>query len=401
MRPLDDIKVLDLTRLAPGPHCTMVLADLGADVLKIEEVADPSGRRAQQGAGRTIDFQAIGFLDPHDPRNPLNRGKRSIGLNLKSQAGRRIFLQLAEGADIVVEEFRPGVAQRLGIDYPTLQARNRRLIYCAITGYGQAGPWATVAGHDINYLSMAGLLSHLGPAGGPPVVPRNLVADYAGGALQGVIGILAALVARQRTGEGQFVDVSMTEGTLSLLGAALAFKTCGGQGPARGCGALDGAAPFYGVYATRDERWLSVGAIEPWFFANLCRALDLPQLIDLQFSREHWPTMRRTLADVFVTRTRDEWCSLLSAMDTCVTPVLDLDEVADHPQHRARGALVDVGLPGGAAITQVAPTPRLSATPASISRAAPHRYEHSQEVLESLGYDKAAIESLRGDGVVR
>ena len=401
MRPLDGIRVLDLTRLAPGPYCTMVLADLGADVLRIEEPGPPTGRRSEQGAGRTIDFDALGFLPPESPYNPLHRGKRSIGLNLKSSEGRRVFLRLVQSADVLVEEFRPGVADRLGIGFASLRELNERLIYCAITGYGQDGPYAQRPGHDINYLATAGLLAAMGPADGPPAIPLNLVADYAGGALHAVIGILAALMARQRTGRGQLIDISMTEAVMSLLGPALGYHLATGHVPHRGAEALDGGAPFYGVYQTRDGGWLSVGAVEPWFFANLCRALGRDELIEHQFDRSRWPEMRRQLADTFASRSRDEWLAVLDGCEACVAPVLGYGELRTHPQHRARGVFQEMPGDHAPSATQVAPAIRLSDTPARLDRAAGKPFEQTDEVLAALGYDAAAIESLRAQGAVR
>jgi crotonobetainyl-CoA:carnitine CoA-transferase CaiB-like acyl-CoA transferase len=220
MLPLEGIHILDLTRLAPGPHCTMILADLGAEVLKIEEPGAPTGRRAEQAAGQSTQWKVTG-IDRYSPFNALNRNKRSMGLNLKSEAGREVFYRLAATADVVVEEFRPGVAKRLGIDYETLRQGNPRLIYCAITGYGQDGPYRHHVGHDINYISLAGALGLMGPKDGPPVIPHNLLADFAGGGMHGAIGVLAALMARQRSGRGQFVDIAMTDGVLNLQAALL------------------------------------------------------------------------------------------------------------------------------------------------------------------------------------
>jgi crotonobetainyl-CoA:carnitine CoA-transferase CaiB-like acyl-CoA transferase len=250
----------------------MILADLGAEVLKIEEPGAPTGRRAEQAAGQPTQWRVAG-IDRYSPFNALNRNKRSLGLNLKADIGREIFLRLADTADVVVEEFRPGVAKRLGIDYDTLRPRNPRLIYCAITGYGQDGPYRQQVGHDLNYIAMAGALGLMGPKDGPPVIPHNLLADFAGGGMHGAIGVLAALMARERTGRGQFVDIAMADGVLNLQAALLSNYFGTGRVPRRGETLLDGAAPFYNVYQTKDDKWLSIGAIEPWFYANLCKAL--------------------------------------------------------------------------------------------------------------------------------
>ena len=363
MGPLDGIQVLDLTRLAPGPYCTMVLAELGADVLRIEEPGPPTGRRAQQAAGRVIDFHALGLPAPDSPDNPLSRNKRQLALNLKDGKDRHTFLSLVKEADVLVEEFRPGVARRLGIDYESLRSINERLIYCAITGYGQDGPYAGRAGHDLNYLAISGLLSVMGPADAPPAIPLNLVADYAGGGLRAAVGILAALLARGKNGRGQFIDISMTEGVMSLLGPAIGHYVATGRLPQRGREALDGAAPFYGVYQTLDGGWLSVGAVEPWFFAALCRLLSLDDLIEHQFDRTRWPEMRRKMKEAFQRKTREQWLAFFDGHDVCVEPVLDFSELPHHPQHRARGIFQQVGNDPDAPAVPVSAMIRLNQSP--------------------------------------
>src|SRR5271155_412530 len=249
---LSGIKVLDLPNRAPGPFCTMILGDLGADIIKIEEPGSPTGRRAQQaGAAGTQGPGAGGFSA--SPYNALMRNKKSIGLNLKSQPGKEIYLRLAQRADVVVEEYRPGVAKRLGIDYDTLSKRNSKLIYCAITGFGQDGPYRDYVGHDLNYIATAGALSILGRKDQPPTIPHNILADYAGGGMHGAIGILAALVARQQTGRGQYVDISMLDGTVLLMAQSFATFFSGGQLPKRGETILDGGIPNYNAYLTKDN----------------------------------------------------------------------------------------------------------------------------------------------------
>ncbi|GIX48142.1 MAG: CoA transferase [Candidatus Tectimicrobiota bacterium] len=400
MLPLEGIQVLDLTRLAPGPHCTMILADLGAEVLKIEEPGPPTGRRAQQAAGQPTEWKVPG-IDRHSPFNALNRNKRSMGLNLKTDAGREIFYKLAERADVVVEEFRPGVAKRLGIDYETLRPRNPRLIYCAITGYGQTGPYRTQVGHDINYIAMAGALGIMGPKDGPPTIPHNLLADYAGGGMHGAIGILAALLARERTGRGQFVDIAMTDGVLTLLAASLSNYFGAGLIPQRGEGMLDGAAPFYNVYRTKDDKWLSIGAIEPWFYANLCKALGREDLIPYEFDTARWPEIRQIFQDIFRTKTRDEWFDVLSQSDVCVGKVYRYDELEDDPQLQARQMFIELEHPEVGRVKQVGISVKLSETPGQVRRLAPRQFEHTTEVLQSLGYSAEDIAKLRQAGVVR
>ncbi|HEV2219455.1 MAG TPA: CaiB/BaiF CoA-transferase family protein, partial [Casimicrobiaceae bacterium] len=300
--PLDGIKVLDLTKLAPGPFCTMILADLGAEVLKVEEPGAPTGRRAEQAGAAGTQGLASGFSG--SPFNAMNRNKKSIALNLKSAPGKEIYNRLADKTDVIVEEYRPGVAKRLGIDYETLAARNPRLIYCAITGYGQSGPYRDLVGHDLNYIATAGVLSLFGRPGQPPTIPHNLVADYAGGGMHGAIGVLAALVARQHTGRGQYVDISMMDGSVALLAQSFATFFAGGQVPKRGETMLDGGIPNYAVYSTKDDKYITIGALEPWFFANLCRALGREDLIPHEFNPEKRAEIAKCFTDAFKTKTR-------------------------------------------------------------------------------------------------
>ena len=400
MLPLAGIHILDLTRLAPGPHCTMLLADLGAEVLKIEEPGPPTGRRAEQAAGQPTQWQVAG-IDRYSPFNALNRNKRSLGLNLKADVGREIFLRLADTADVVVEEFRPGVARRLGIDYDTLRPRNPRLIYCAITGYGQDGPYRHQVGHDLNYIAMAGALGLMGPKDGPPVIPHNLLADFAGGGMHGAIGVLAALMARERTGRGQFVDIAMADGVLNLQAALLSNYFGTGSVPRRGETLLDGAAPFYNVYQTRDDKWLSIGAIEPWFYANLCKALGREELIPYEFDRDKWPHIQQVFRELFRTRTRDAWFALLTQTDVCVGKVYSYDELEQDPHLRARQMFLELVHPDLGPVKQVGISVKLSDTPGQVRRLPPRQFEHTVEVLGTLGYSAEDVARLQQAGVVQ
>jgi crotonobetainyl-CoA:carnitine CoA-transferase CaiB-like acyl-CoA transferase len=301
----------------------------------------------------------------------------------------------------VVEEFRPGVAQRLGIDYATLQPRNPRLIYCAITGYGQDGPYKYHVGHDINYIAMAGALGLMGPKDGPPAIPHNFLADFAGGGMHGAIGILAALMARERTGHGQLVDIAMTDGVLNLQAAMLANYFGTRSVPRRGDTFLDGAAPFYNVYQTRDNRWLSIGAIEPWFYANLCKALRREDLIPYEFDRHRWPEIRQTFQDIFRTRSRDEWFTLLTQTDVCVGKVYSYDELVQDPHLQARQMFLEFEHPDVGPVTQVGISFKLSETPGQVRRLAPRQFEHTAEVLQALGYSAQDIDRLQQAGVVK
>jgi crotonobetainyl-CoA:carnitine CoA-transferase CaiB-like acyl-CoA transferase len=399
---LEGITVLDLTRLAPGPYCTMILADLGAEVIKIEEPGAPTGRRAAQAAGLPMTASPPGGVDRHAPHWALNRNKKTMGLNLKHDEARHIFYQLAERADVVVEEFRPGVAKRLGIDYDTLSARNPRLIYCAITGYGQTGPYKDLVGHDINYIATTGCLGMIGEKGGPPVIPHNLIADFAGGGMQGAIGILAALMARQRTGRGQFVDIAMADGVYSLLVSHLSTYFANGMVPRRGEGMLDGAAPYYNIYETKDGKWLSIGSIEPWFYANLCKALGREDFLPHAFAgggkRQE---IKQAFGEIFKTKTRDEWFALLTQNDICVAKVYDLDETSGDPHLRARDMIVEVEHPEAGQVKQVGIAVKLSATPGQIRFLAAPLGAHTEEILSGLSYTPEKIAALRTAGTIK
>lgn len=392
---LDGIRVLDLSRLAPGPYCSMLLADMGAEVIIVEEAGRPKGRRA-------ADAQP--GKDPNEERRryssyALSRGKRSIGLNLKSEEARRIFYALAESADVVLEGFRPGVVQRLGVDWDTLQPLNPRLVYCSLSGFGQTGPYAAHVGHDINYIAAGGALGMIGDreAGGRPAIPANIIADFAGGGLMAAFAILCALQARERTGQGQYIDLAMSDGVLSLITSALAGHEGAGADMRPAAHMLNGGAPHYQVYETSDGRWFSVGAMEPYFYANLCRALDCEEFIPDQGTND--PQRRAQIADRFAaafrTRTADEWHELLNEVDICAKPVLSLDEALADPHNRARGMVVEVATPDGATMRQAGVAPKLSATPGRVRSGAPRRGQDSDDLLSSLGFSSDAVADLR------
>jgi alpha-methylacyl-CoA racemase len=308
---LSGMRILDLTRLAPGPYCTMQLADMGAEVIVVAG-----------GAGSL-------------PISAFARGKTFIGLDLKAEAGRKAFHELARTADVVVEGYRPGVARRLGIDWETLKRINPGLIYCALTGYGQDGPLSQEAGHDINYAALSGALGAIGPADGPPAFPLNLLADFAGGSLFAVIGILGALVERARTGEGQFIDVAMVDGCISLM--AMHYPDWGQPVlSGRGDGLVAGSAPHYRCYRCADDRFVAVGPLERKFFENLWRGLGLPEPAPNALDRSLWPELTRRFEALFATRSRDEWVAHFAGRDACVGPVLDPAEALAHPHNRMR-----------------------------------------------------------------
>jgi crotonobetainyl-CoA:carnitine CoA-transferase CaiB-like acyl-CoA transferase len=397
--PLEGIRVLDVTRLAPGPFCTMILGDLGAEVIKVEEPGPPGGRRAQQAGKAGVRPPGAAFSA--SPYNALNRNKKSVGLNLKSGPGREVMLRLAQRADVLVEEFRPGVAKRLGIDYEILGVRNPRLIYCAITGYGQNGPYRTMVGHDLNYIGAAGALSLIGRREGAPVIPHNLLADYAGGGMHAAIGILAALVARNMTGRGQYVDVAMTDGTMALLAQSFSAYFGTGRAPKRGESTLDGGLPNYNVYLTKDGKYVTLAALEPWFFANLCRALGRDDLIEYEFDPSKRSEIAEFLRQTFLTRTRDEWFEALGKTDVCVGKMLTFDEVTEDPQVLARKMVVELESPEGKTVRQVGISLKLSDTPGSIRSLAPALGQHTDEILGSLGYSQELIDRWRREGAVK
>ena len=333
---LRGIRILDLTRLLPGAYCTMLLTDMGAEVIKVEE---PGTGDYMRWTPPLVDGQSVLF-------DALNRNKKSVTLNLKSEAARDVLLRLVERAQVLVEGNRPGVMQRLGLGWDTLHARNPKLVMCSITGYGQDGPFAGRAGHDINYMATAGGLGLNGEAGGPPVPLSVQVADIGGGGQQAAIAILGALVGVERGGDGQWLDVSMTDGAASWLALAFAQGDAG-EDVRRGAQRLSGRYACYRVYACKGGGYYSVGALEPKFWAALCGALGRPDLVEKQYLEGDEQTrLHRELEKMFAARTRDEWESVLALRDACCEPVLDLDEVAAHPQIVARRSAPSGRAPG-------------------------------------------------------
>jgi alpha-methylacyl-CoA racemase len=378
--PLTGIRVLDLTRLLPGAYCTLLLADMGADVIKVEEPGAGDYMRWTPPivAGQSALFSAI------------NRNKRSVTLNLKSELGRDLLLRLVDGADVLVEGNRPGVMARLGLGWDALHARNPRLVMCSITGYGQDGPFASRAGHDLNYMATAGALGLNGERRGPPVPLSVQVADIGGGGLQPAAAILGALVGVQRGGKGRWIDASMTDGAVSWLAMVFAARSAGEE-VARGDQRLAGRYVCYRVYACKGGGFYSVGALEPKFWAVLCSALDRPDLADLQFSED--ASTHATMEGIFASRTRDEWQRKLNGVDACCEPVLDVDEVAVHPQIAARRLLENhrTGV-------EVRPAVRLNEH--WRRRDAPRLGEHTAEVLAEVGVDKSQLGTLSASGVI-
>ena len=378
---LRGIKVLDLSRLLPGPYLTMVLADMGADVVKIEDpkVGDYLRQFPPAKGGLSGRFLAI------------NRGKRSCALDLKVPAARDAFLQMVERADVVVESFRPGVMDKLGLSYATLAARNPKIVVCSISGFGQTGPYIERAGHDLNYIALAGVLAMTGPAGGAPQMPGIQIADLAGGALWSATSILAALVGRERTGKGAHLDISMTEGSLALLAAELGNMDCGAR-PTRGTETLNGAIAGYGVYRTKDERYVSVGALEPKFWIALNQAIGRPpNVAEIIGNAEQQAKVRAELAAIFETKTAAEWTAFFADKDCLVEVVLELDELPSHPLHRAREVFFEID--GGAGVGKVMQVRTPVGTPRQTTMP-PRLGEHTRDVLREFGFSEEVIQSL-------
>jgi crotonobetainyl-CoA:carnitine CoA-transferase CaiB-like acyl-CoA transferase len=378
---LRGIRVLDLSRLLPGPFLTMVLADMGADVVKVEDPklgdylrAFPPGKGGMSGR-----FLAI------------NRGKRSLALDLKAAPARDAFLQMVEKADVVVESFRPGVMDKLGIGYAALAARNPKIVVCSISGFGQTGPYVERAGHDINYIALAGVLAMTGPKGGAPQLPGVQIADLAGGALWSATAILGALVGRERTGKGAHLDISMTEGSLALLAAEFGNQFCGAK-PTRGSEVLNGAAACYAVYRTADDRYLSVGALEPKFWIALNQAVGrAPNVAEIVGDAALQDKTRGELAAIFATKTAAEWTTFFAERDCLVELVLEPHEVIDHPLHRAREVFFEIDGGEGVGPIQQVRTP--VGTPAHATPP-PRLGQHSHEVLREYGFSDEVIAAL-------
>ena len=379
MGPLSGLRVVEFAGIGPVPMAGMLLADLGADVLRIDRTV-PSGL-------------GLAMAPPFDVNA---RGRRSLAVDLKHAAACDAVRRLIDRADVLLEGFRPGVLERLGFAPTELHARNPGLVIGRMTGFGQQGPLAQAAGHDLNYIALTGVLSAIGPAGGAPVPPLNLVGDYGGGALFLAFGVMAALFERQRSGRGQVVDAAMVDGAATLASIFFGLKAAGSWDGARGGNLLDGGAPFYDSYETADGRWLSIAALEPKFFAELAAGLGLPQhFVVSQYDRRSWPALRSAIAAAVRTRSRDDWAAAFEGSDACVAPVLDFDEASHHPHAVARQAFVDVQ-----GVKQPAAAPRFDRTPAAAPKRAPEIGEHSEALLREAGLGEAAINAMTAAGAV-
>lgn len=380
MGPLMGIRVVEMAGIGPGPFAGMLLSDLGAEVIRVD----------RPGGGGTLGA---------NPADVTGRGRRSIAVNLKHADGVEAVLRLVEKADLLIEGFRPGVMERNGLGPEVCLERNPRLIYGRMTGWGQEGPLAQTAGHDINYLALSGALSAIGRADGGPVPPLNLVGDYGGGSMFLLLGLLAALVERQQSGRGQVVDAAITDGVAALMANQYGFAALGLVDAQRQNNILDGGAHYYDTYECSDGKWISIGAIEPQFYTLLLDRLGIPldeAGLEAHYDRERWPELKARLAGLFRRRSRDEWCALLEGTDACFAPVLDMDEAVAHPHNRARGSYVERD-----GVVQPAPAPRFSRTPGSIQGPPVGAGEHTDAILADLGYSDAEVTALRADGAIQ
>jgi alpha-methylacyl-CoA racemase len=394
--PLSDLKVLDLTRLLPGGFCSLLLADLGAEVLKVEDTGMGDYIRWAPPYYGSEEQQALGTRS--SLYLSLNRGKRSVRLDLKSEQGKEALLRLVASHDVVLDGFRPGVLDRLGVGYERMREENPRIVFCAITGYGQDGPYAQRAGHDMNYLGLVGLLGLTGAKGGPPVQSAGQIADLGGGALMAAFGVMAALHERERSGEGQMVDVSMADGALSWLAMVAGRYFCDEEVPRRGEQQLAGGLVCYLPYEAADG-WVTCGALEPKFWAAFCNGVGRPDLIEKQFEApgsEAWAEV----AAVFRSRGREEWLVFNDEHDCCIEPVLDLDEALDSELVRAREMVVELEQPQLGTVRQLGNPVKMSRTPADPTRPAPAFGEHTDEVLAEVGYSGAEITAMKESGAV-
>ncbi len=375
--PLAGIRVIELTAIGPVPFAGALLADLGADVVRIDRKPVPG---AEPERPPQLDF--------------YNRNKRSLALDLKSPASTQALLKMVASADVLMEGYRPGVAERLGLGPQPCLSANPRLIYGRMTGWGQDGPLAQEAGHDINYLALTGALHCIGAAGGPPVPPLNLVADLGGGAMYLVVGVLSALLEVRTSGRGQVVDAAIVDGVANLMSAFQSFRQQGVWTANRGENIVDGGAPFFGTYQTLDGRYVAVGAIEPHFYVNLLAVLGIDAAtLAAQHDRSHWPAIRERFAAAFRTRTRADWERAFAGREACFAPVLDIDEAWAHPHMQARGVFTRFD-----GVMHPTPAPRFSRTEGVLRRPAPAAGQHGLEVLAEWGLDAGSIDALRKAG---
>lgn len=375
MGPLAGIKIIEMAGIGPGPFCAMMLSDMGAEVIRID-------RKAHAGIG--------------DARNVLNRGRRSLALDLKKPEAVETVLRLVENADVIMEGFRPGVMERLGLGPDVCEARNPGIVFGRMTGWGQSGPLSNAAGHDINYISIGGALGAMGNPGEVPTPPLNLVGDFGGGAMYLLTGILAALIEKGKSGKGQVIDAAMTDGTASLQTLFYGLMAMNMWTTDRGRNRLDGGAHYYSAYACSDGKFISIGSIEPQFYALL---LELCEIEDPAFQAQNdqsqWPQLKTKLSELFKTKTRDQWCELMEGSDVCFAPVLDLKEATEHPHNQARETFLEYE-----GVVQPAPAPRFSRTKSEIQSSAAIAGQHSEEILSDWGHTAEQIATLRASGAI-
>jgi alpha-methylacyl-CoA racemase len=376
--PLTGTRVIELGGIGPGPYCGMVLSDMGADVIRVDRPAD------------------VGDRATRPPGDLLLRGRRSISVDLKHVAGADLVRELVASVDAVTEGFRPGVAERLGLGPDDCLARNPRLVYGRMTGWGQDGPLASAAGHDINYIALAGALHPIGRRGSAPVPPLNLVADFGGGGLLLAFGIVCALLEAQRSGQGQVVDAAMVDGAATLMTMFHGLRAAGWWSDERGTNLLDGGAPFYDAYECADGEYVAIGSIEPQFYAELLRLLGLDgEDLPAQHDRSQWPELKERVAALIKEKTRAEWCELMEGTDVCFAPVLSMAEAPAHPHNRARSTFVEVD-----GVVQPGPAPRFSRTAPSIAGPPARPGQHTDEVLTELGIDADRLARLHANGAI-
>jgi len=372
--PLAGVKVLELAGIGPGPFCGMMLADMGAEVVRVDRASSARGGDAAK-----------------PPPDVLGRGRRSIAVDLKQPDGVETVLKLVEQADVLIEGFRPGVTERLGLGPDVCAQRNPRLVYGRMTGWGQEGPMAQAAGHDINYIALAGALDHFGRLGQPPTPPLNLVGDFGGGGMFLAFGVVSALVERATSGKGQVVDAAMVDGAATLMGFFFGMKAMGAWEGERGTNILDGGAHFYDAYETADGKYISLGSIEPQFYAELIEKAGLAgEALPAQNDRSQWPALKPRFIALFKKKTRDEWCAIMEGTDVCFAPVLSMAEAPEHPHNVHRNTFVE-----RQGLVQPAPAPRFSRTAPELDRPPSYPGQHTQEVLESFGFDAAEIARLK------
>jgi alpha-methylacyl-CoA racemase len=379
MGPLSDVKVIEIAGIGPGPFAAMMLADMGAEVVRIDRAG----------------LVGTDFSQPN--KEVLNRGRRSVGVDLKHPDGVETVLRLVEHADALIEGFRPGVAERLGIGPDDCHARNPKLVFGRMTGWGQDGPYAQAAGHDINYISLAAALAHFGREGGKPTPPINIVGDFGGGGMLLAFGVACGIVEARSSGRGQVVDAAMVDGSAILMTMMWGLRAIGAWNDDLGVNVLDTGAPFYDTYETSDGKFISIGSLEPQFYAELFERLGIdPAAFPAQLDRAGWPALRERLTALFKTKTRDEWCDVLEGTDACFAPVLTMGETVGHPHIKARETIVQRD-----GIHQPAPAPRFSRTPGAIQRPAAWPGQHTDETLRDWGFTADELTKLRDTGAVR